>query len=172
LTPIVILSAAALMFSDWLADLSKLGYIGVFAANLIAAAALIVPIPGLALAVAAGAILNPLMVAIAGATGSTIGEFTSYFAGYGSSERVRKVMAENKWYPRAERWVAKKGFITTMALAMIPSPGMDVVGFTCGSMKYPMHKFGLAILLGKFVKFIIAAYIGLLGGSVILDLIG
>ncbi|MDP6512376.1 MAG: hypothetical protein QF878_04155, partial [SAR202 cluster bacterium] len=42
LTPIVILSAAALMFSDWLADLSKLGYIGVFAANLIAAAALIV----------------------------------------------------------------------------------------------------------------------------------
>ena len=172
LAPIVILTVAALVFRDKIEDFGKLGYVGVFGVNLIASAALIIPIPGLAFALAAGAVLNPLIVGAAGGTGSTIGEFTSYIVGSGSSDSVRQRMSENKWYQRTERWLAKRGFLTIFALATIPSPGMDVVGFACGSMKYPIYKFGVAILLGKLVKFITTAYIGLWGSSAILDIFG
>ncbi len=170
LAPIVVLTAAALVFRERLEDFGKVGYVGVFVVNLVASAALVVPIPGLAFALAAGSVLTPWIVGIAGATGSTIGEFTSYFAGTGSRDEIRRMLAENKWYPRIERWLEKRGFVTIFALAIIPSPGMDVVGFACGSMRYRIFKFGLAILLGKLVKFIATAYLGLLGGSAVLEI--
>ena len=72
--------------------------------------------------------------------------------------------------PTHRKMTGQTGVFTIFALAVVPSPGMDVVGFACGSMRYPIHKFGLAILLGKLVKFIVAAYIGLLGSSAFLGI--
>lgn len=72
--------------TSWL-DVRDAGYTGAFIVNLVGSAAVVVPVPGL-FAVCAAATpefgLNFLLLALAGAAGSTIGELSGYLAGYGS----------------------------------------------------------------------------------------
>ena len=86
---VVIVSIVGGTMAWWVSwfDLQDVGYSGVFLVNLVGSAAVVVPVPGLA-AVCAGAAaslgLNFVILAMSGAIGSTIGEFTGYLAGYGA----------------------------------------------------------------------------------------
>jgi membrane protein DedA with SNARE-associated domain len=71
--------------------LDTLGYVGVFLIMLLSSATIILPAPGLAGVVIAGAFLNPFWVGVAGGTGSALGELSGYFAGFGG-----KVIIERK----------------------------------------------------------------------------
>ena len=170
LSPIVLLTVAALAFRPVIQDLHNFGYFGLFLWNVIASGTLIVPLPGLATVFAAASIWNPILVAVAGATGSTLGEGTSYFAGRGSHSTVERVAANYGIYTSIDRWVRRRGAITIFVFAIIPVPFFDVVGFAAGSLKYPVQNFAIACLLGKIVKFSIVAAAGYWGTPMVAGL--
>jgi membrane protein YqaA with SNARE-associated domain len=142
--------------ADWF-DVQDAGYWGAFLVNLVGSAAVVIPVPGLA-AVCAGATgelgLNFVLLALAGAAGSTIGEVTGYLAGYGS----QGVLQKSRYYPRIHRWVVKRGGFALFILAVVPNPLFDIGGIAAGSLGYPISRFFLWVGVGKAIKFLAVAY--------------
>ena len=150
-------------FSIWLARYAGLKYLGIFVLSMAASATLIIPIPGLAMTSAMGAISpdpwDPLWVGIASGLGATIGEFTGYMLGYSG----RMAMPYNKTYERVVGWMAKWGNWTIFLLALIPNPLFDIAGMASGVLKYPAWKFMLIGAAGRLPKHILFSYLGYWG---------
>lgn len=155
--------------TGWL-DVRDAGYTGAFIVNLVGSAAVVVPVPGL-FAVCAAATpefgLNFLLLALAGAAGSTIGELSGYLAGYGS----QGVAQRSKYYQRIHDYVVKRGGFALFVFAAIPNPLFDIGGIAAGSLGYPVSRFLLWVGIGKFVKFLVFAYACRESISWIVDLI-
>ena len=138
-------------------ELQNAGYAGAFVANVIGSASIIVPVPGLAVVCGAAAPslgLNPLVLAVLGGTGSTIGEMTGYLAGYSSQGLV----ARSRHYDRISRWVVRRGGLALFILAAIPNPVFDIAGLASGTLGYPVRKFLVYVWVGKLLKFALIAY--------------
>jgi len=150
-------------FSIWLARYAGLKYLGIFVLSMAASATLIIPIPGLAMTSAMGAISpdpwDPLWVGIASGLGATIGELTGYMLGYSG----RMAMPYNKTYERVVGWMAKWGNWTIFLLALIPNPLFDIAGMASGVLKYPAWKFMLIGAAGRLPKHILFSYLGYWG---------
>ena len=95
-----------------------------------------------------------MLLALAGAVGSTIGELTGYLAGYGSQGIVQK----SRYYSRISNWVARRGGFALFVLAAVPNPLFDIGGIAAGSLGYPISRFLLWVGIGKLVKFLVFAY--------------
>ena len=160
LLPIAAITAYALLFAGDIRDLQNIGYAGVLAANLLASGTFVLPLPGLAVAFGAAAVLNPVLVALAGATGSTVGEMAGYAVGASAHSTFGDRMERNRWYRRVEGWLRRYGALTIVALAATPTPLFDVAGFAAGSLAYPAPRFAAACWLGKTVKFLLVSLAG------------
>jgi membrane protein DedA with SNARE-associated domain len=134
------------------------GYLGVFLTNLICCASILFPVPGEAINIAAGAIMNPLMVALVATIGATIGELTSYLAGYVG----RKITLTGYWekYESAERWMKRYGSFSIFLFALLPILVFDLIGIIAGSTRYPLWKFILACFIGRFIRCVAESYLG------------
>ncbi len=150
-------------FSIWLARYAGLKYVGIFVLSMAASATLIIPIPGLAMTSAMGALSpdpwDPLWVGLASGVGATIGELTGYMLGYSG----RMAMPYNKTYERVVGWMAKWGNWTIFLLALIPNPLFDIAGMASGILKYPAWKFILLGAAGRIPKHILFSYLGYWG---------
>ena len=160
LLPIAGITAYALFFAGDVRDFGSLGYAGVLAANVLASGTFVLPLPGLAVAFGAASVLNPVLVALAGSTGSTIGEMAGYAAGASAHTAVGERMERSRWYGRVEGWVRRYGALTVFALAATPNPLFDVAGFAAGSLQYPPLRFAAACWAGKTVKFLLVSLAG------------
>lgn len=143
------ISAAIYIFRDQIAQLAAWGYLGLFLLNVFGSATLFMPTPLFLTAFAAASVLNPWLVTVVAATGSSIGEITGYVAGLGGTAfidgdgRTQKIRG----------WMSKYGAWALFVLAAIPNPLFDVAGLIAGATKVPLLKFLLAIWAGKLVKF-------------------
>jgi uncharacterized membrane protein YdjX (TVP38/TMEM64 family) len=153
---VIAISAAIIIFRDQLARLMAYGYLGLFLLNVAASATLILPVPGLALAFAAGSSFSPLGVGLAVGCGSTVGELTGYLAGYSG----RGVVENQAQYERVQGWMRRYGLWVIFVLALIPNPLFDVAGIFCGVLRIPAWKFLLAAGVGKVLKATLIAYLG------------
>lgn len=149
--------------SIWLAQYAGLKYIGIFILSAAASATLVIPIPGLAMTSALGAISpdawDPLWVGIASGLGATIGEMTGYLLGYSG----RMAVPYTGTYEKVVGWMAKWGNWTIFLLALIPNPLFDVAGLASGILKYPAWKFMLLGAAGRIPKHIFFSYLGYWG---------
>ena len=133
------------------------GYTGAFVINLIGSASIVVPVPGLAAVCGAAAPavgLNIVLLGLAGAGGSTIGEMTGYLAGYGGQSFVQK----SRYYGTVQSWVMRRGSVALFVLAALPTPFFDIAGIASGSLGYPLKRFLFWVFLGKIIKFILIGY--------------
>jgi membrane protein DedA with SNARE-associated domain len=150
-------------YSIWLAHYAGLKYLGIFILSMAASATLIIPIPGLAMTSALGAISpdawDPLWVGIASGLGATIGELTGYMLGFSG----RMAIPYTKTYEKVVGWMAKWGNWTIFILALIPNPLFDVAGLASGILKYPAWKFLLIGAAGRIPKHIFFSYLGYWG---------
>lgn len=150
-------------FSIWLARYAGLKYAGIFILSMAASATLIIPIPGLAMTSALGAISpdpwDPLWVGVSSGLGATVGELTGYMLGFSG----RMAIPYNKTYEQVVGWMAKWGNWTIFLLALIPNPLFDVAGLASGILKYPAWKFMLLGAAGRIPKHIFFAYLGYWG---------
>ena len=169
--PVVAMTVAVFVFRNDLEDLHTLGYAGIFVANVVGSGSFILPVPGIATVIIGATIWSPLLVALAGGTGSTIGELAAYLAGVGSYGAVRRVAGRSRWYvtwySRLRGWIEARGMITIFIFAATPNPFFDIAGFAAGSMRYPLSRFTAACWLGKMVKYGVVSYAAFWGADMI-----
>jgi uncharacterized membrane protein YdjX (TVP38/TMEM64 family) len=166
LTVVVIAAAlvAAVYYRDDLQELEGYGYAAVFLAGLISNATLILPLPGLAVSSALGAVFNPFIVGAVGGLGQALGELTGYLAGYSGQTWVD----ENRTYDRLARWTQQHGTLAIFVLAIIPNPVFDLGGIAAGALRMPLWRFLASCAAGKIIKNVVFA----LGGDWVGSLAG
>ena len=152
----LIVGLIAFFFGQRFTNLNNLGYFGIFLANLIGSATVLLPLPSLVATLAGGVLLNPFLSGVVSALGSSIGEMTAYFAGKGGKGLVNS----NKNVQKFERWMAKYGLWTIFVLAAIPNPVFDAAGIVAGATGISIKKFFVIVFAGKLIKFLIVAYAG------------
>jgi membrane protein YqaA with SNARE-associated domain len=153
---VALLSIAIFYYGPQISQLGGYGYPGLFLINLAASATLILPAPGIALAFAAGAHLNPFLVGVAVGLGSAIGELTGYLAGISG----RAVVGDSPRMLRVQHLMRSYGLLVIFALSLVPNPLFDVAGITAGAMRMPVWQFLLAATAGKTIKAALLAFAG------------
>ncbi|MCJ7625849.1 MAG: hypothetical protein MUO76_20345, partial [Anaerolineaceae bacterium] len=71
-----------LSIREHIQHLEKYGYPGVFFMNLLSSATVLVPVPGVLVTSAMGAVFNPFWIAVAAGMGAGLGELSGYLAGF------------------------------------------------------------------------------------------
>lgn len=148
---------------DRISHLDIYGYPGVFLVSLLANATVILPLPGVIITSAMGAVFNPFWVALAAGSGAALGELSGFFAGFSGQAVVERI----DWHIRLKYWMKKYGDITILVLALVPNPIFDIAGITAGALKMPLYRFLIWCWLGKVIKMLLFAY----GGATLLDAI-
>ena len=152
LAVLAIMGAAFLLHEKL--SLDELAYGGLGLTVLLASGGLVLPIPSLAAACAAGASLNPFYVGLVAGSAGTLGELSSYFLGYSG----RGVLDRSRLYHRMEGWMRRRGWLLLFLVSLIPNPIFDLVGIAAGALRYSIWRFLSVVWVGKLSKFLIFAY--------------
>ena len=171
----LLVSILAFLFFFLDLDLSQLrqfGYLGIFLISLIGSASVVLPLPGAAVVVGSGQVVDDvlgipffLIVGVVAGLGETIGELTGYAAGVGGS-----VMLENRpAYRWLDGWMRRNGVGTIFILSVIPNPIFDVAGFMAGAVRMSFWTFFVSVFVGKTIKSTLLALGGDIGLKAILD---
>lgn len=156
LLAVVGLSVFVYSIRDQAETLAVYGYPGIFILAFLSYATVILPAPGVAVVFTMGAVLNPMLVALAAGAGASLGEISGYLVGFSSQAIVER----SPWYNRIENGMKRFGGWAVFALAAIPNPAFDLAGAVAGSMKMPVWKFLIFAWLGETTKMIFFAYAG------------
>jgi len=141
-----------------LEEYSFYAYVAVFLITLISSATVLVPAPGLAFVLAAAAKWNPAVVAVMASLGSTLGEISAYYVGYGGRRLIRP--ERSQYFQRAEQWMKRYGSVTIFFFAFIPFLMFDLAGIAAGALRLPVWKFLLACWLGRVPRSFLECYLG------------
>ena len=140
-------------------DYAWLAYLIVFTASLVANLTILVLVPfAVSFMVAAASQWNPILVALVASVGGTIGELSSYYVGYLGKQLA--VTENNVWFVKVEGWIRRYGMWAISFLALQPLIPFDVGGLIVGAARMPVWKYQLAIILGKFPKYIVVTFAG------------
>jgi membrane protein YqaA with SNARE-associated domain len=155
--------------SQFLQQLTQFGYFGIFLMSLIGASSIIIPIPYTIIIFLIAKQYDPILLAIAGGTGATLGEFTGYILGfYGqkilSEERKRKMEYMVKLF-------GHYGPLAIFIFALTPLPD-DLLFIPLGILRYKPIKAFIPAILGKMVMVYLLAYFGRIGSDIILLIFG
>ncbi|MCX7671509.1 MAG: VTT domain-containing protein [Anaerolineae bacterium] len=152
----VAISVTIVAFREQVARLGAFGYPGLFLVNVFTSATVFLPMPGLALAFAAGASLNPWLVGLAVGSGAAVGELTGYLAGYSG----QGLLENNPTGQRIQRWMRRYGVGVLFVMAVIPNPFFDAAGMVAGILRVPVHHFLAACWSGNVIKATTIALVG------------
>ena len=137
-------------FSQW-------GYLSSFLISLIGSATVILPAPGLALILALGAHLNPVLLGVVAGFGSGLGELSGYLAGKAGRNLVSRQGRFNSiLHHMTTRYTSPVLFF----LAILPLPVFDFAGILAGALRMPILRFLTIVISGKIIKHVGAAYLG------------
>lgn len=156
---ILALTVAIFVYRDQLEGLYQYGYAGVFIVNLMASGTVLIPAPGILFTYAIAAVLNPLWVAIASATGATLGELSGYGAGVSGQAVIGNTKLYQKLYDLMQNHTKLTNIILLVA-ATIPNPFFDLVGMAAGALRLPVLRFLCITYIGNTIKMIAVAYAG------------
>ena len=153
---VLVLIATIIHLSDRLPNYKSVGYVGIFVLSFVGSASILVPVPGIASVCAGPGLLElfPLGVALLASLAECIGELTGYLIGFSG----RGFAENNRFYPRIERWMQRRGGIALLIASSIPNPLFDLVGIAAGTLRYPVWQFLMAVWAGKLIKSMTIAY--------------
>ena len=143
---------------QWVLRFGRWGYLGAFFISLIASATIILPAPGIAVVVAMGGALDPILLGIVAGVGSAIGELSGYLAGAGGRALVPQ--KQQHWFDRIHRLTDRYGAFILGFLAAIPFPLFDLAGVVAGVLRMRITTFLAAVSVGKSIKYIILILVG------------
>jgi uncharacterized membrane protein YdjX (TVP38/TMEM64 family) len=126
----------------------------------------ILPLPfAISIMIAMATQWNPVLIALFGSLGASIGEFSGYLIGY-LGKRIA-IPGETRWFKMMQNWILRYGWWAVAFLSFQPILPFEVGGIIAGIVKMPVKKFLPALWLGKFPKYLILIY----GGTAIFRLI-
>lgn len=144
---IVGFSLLAFLMHDAVQKYAPVSYLGVLLVCFIANASVLLPAPSILVVVQYSMVLNPLLTALCGAIGATLGEMTGYLAGaHGGNLLALKVRK------KVLSVMPKHPYLVVFCFSLIPLPVFDIVGLIAGAMKLNQAKFFATCLAGKLIK--------------------
>ncbi len=139
-------------------SLRSLGLIGVFLINFFGSATVFLPAPGLISVGISATQSHPLLVAIIGALGASLGEGTTFLFGYTSNKFLN--LEKHKFIKRFKTKVFDRwGEIVVLVFAFVPNPVFDGIGIIAGLSKFPVKKFLILTFIGRLSRYIVIAYV-------------
>jgi len=157
---VVAITVVLFLFRDRVAGLGSYGYLGAFLISLVSNATIILPVPGIIALFALATTLNPVLVALVGAAGGTLGEITGFLAGYGGRGIVKR---RGRTYALTENWMRRWGGWAIFVFAAAPIPLLDIAGVVAGIIRYPLWRFLLIAWVGKSIKYVVLVLAGAWG---------
>lgn len=149
---------------------AQFGYFGVFLVSLVGTMAIVVPIPYTLVILGLGAAgWDPLLLTIAGGSGSAIGELAGYFLGYYG----RRIISEER-QRKMDYFLKLFGKYTPAAIfifALTPLPD-DLLFIPLGILQYSLFKAFIPAILGKTLMCYILATFGKIYGDLLTLLFG
>lgn len=156
---LLLLSRMETYFQRSLVGLDYYAYAVVFLVTLVGSASVVLPMPGLALVLAAATLYNPLWVALFASVGSTLGEVTAYALGaWGGKALLHR--RRPQLYHRAEAWARRYGLGAVFFFALVPLMVFDLVGIAAGALRLPLWQFFLAVWAARLPRSFIEVYSG------------
>lgn len=150
---ILILGTSIIIFllRNRIQNASNIGYLGLTLICFLANSTVMLPSPSLMIAASCALILNPVLVAVCAAFGSTLGEFVGYAFGSVSkdlSPKFKKVVDKvtNKIHTPC---------LLVFIFAVLPLPLFDIVGVYSGGTRMKLTRFFPACFVGKFIKLLL-----------------
>ncbi len=131
-------------------DYEIIGFPVLWFVSFIGAASIFLPVPGLAAVCTSGAteLGNPLIVGLVAGTAESLGEMTSYLAGFSGKNFFKR----SRFYLRIQGLLDRFGLLVIFLGSVIPNPLFDFVGIISGSTGFPMRRFILTVFIGKTLK--------------------
>ena len=156
-----------------LAALKPLGVWGIGALAVIDSAAIPVPIDALLIDYVANDHKRFLLYCFMGALGSAVGSLLPYYLGRAGGELFLLKRINRQRYERMRDRFEKQEFLAIMIPAMMPPPmPVKLFEFAAGVFEMKSLWFFSAILVGKFLRFLVWAIITITYGPAILGTIG
>lgn len=144
---IVGFSLLAFLMRDAVQKYAPVSYLGVLLVCFIANASVLLSAPSILVVVQYSMVLNPMLTALCGAIGATLGEMTGYLAGaHGGNLLASKIRK------KVISVMPKHPYLVVFCFSLIPLPVFDIVGLIAGAMKLNQAKFFASCLLGKIIK--------------------
>lgn len=138
-------------------ELRSFGLVGVFFINLVGSATIFLPAPGLLSVGISATQSDPLLVAVIGALGASLGEGTTFLFGYTSNKLLELEKHKFiKWFKK--RIFDKWGSAVILFFAFTPNPVFDGIGIIAGLSKYPIKKFIVLTFIGRLLRYVVIAY--------------
>jgi membrane protein YqaA with SNARE-associated domain len=131
------------------AFLNTFGYPGVLLISFVGSIVIFVPIPYFPILIAAAfnQHLDPNLISLSGAVGTTAAKIIIFYASYYESD-ILKFRKKRSILP-LERLLSRYAWVGAFTAALIPIP--DFVSVPLGITKYSAWKFATAIFTGKFI---------------------
>jgi len=119
----------------------------------------VLPLPfGVSIMLVAATRWNPVLVALVGSLGASLGEFSAYL--FGSLGKKIAINDDTPGYTMIRRWITRYGMWAIAFLSFQPVLPIEIGGFIAGLAKMPIRKFLPALWIGKFPKYLILIYLG------------
>lgn len=169
------MAGAVIYFWEFIRALEGYGYMGAFLISILGGAAIIVPVPMLAVVFALGGVLTyPVLVGVAAGFGETLGALTIYMTGYGGGavlydskhSRIQAV------YLRVMRFMERRGSLALFVLSAVLNPFFYPAALAAGAMRFGIQRYFLICWAGKTIKGLTVAYAGYWGLRGLLRMLG
>jgi membrane protein YqaA with SNARE-associated domain len=139
--------------------LGHLAYLVVFGVTLASNASILVPVHiHVAVMMAAALYWNPVLIALIASIAGTIGEISGYYAGYFGKRIIH--IENTPGYERLAGWMKRYGPWGVFLITLQPILPVDIAGLLAGVSKLPLRKFFLPSWAGKFLKYLVAVFLG------------
>jgi membrane protein YqaA with SNARE-associated domain len=155
---ITVISFLLALNPEWVMGFGHWGYVGAFFISLIASATIILPAPGIAVVIAMGGALDPVLLGIVAGLGSAVGELSGYLAG--ASGRALIPSHRRTQFEQLHRLTDRYGALLLLLLSAIPFPLFDFAGIIAGMLRMPIWTFLATVATGKSIKYIILIILG------------
>lgn len=143
---------------QWVMRFGHWGYLGAFLISLVASATIILPAPGIAVVIAMGTALDPILLGLVSGLGSAVGELSGYAAGTGGRALIPS--SRRQQFEQLHRLTERYGALLLFVLAALPFPLFDFAGIIAGMLRIRVTTFLVTVAAGKSIKYIVMILLG------------
>lgn len=158
----IALCVVAVLYWEYIKNVSHYGYLGVFVISIFAGATVLVPIPGIIVVFTMGSILHPAIVGVVSGLGEAVGSIGIYLSGY-SGQRVMQSLDNHSIFARFSDWIRRRGSIAVFLMSAILNPLFYPFTAIAGMLRFGLVRFFFLCWGGKSVKNMVIAYAGFFG---------
>jgi membrane protein YqaA with SNARE-associated domain len=186
----IIVSVVGSVFLIWnweyISQLERQGYLGLFVISIFAGSPIPVPTPSMILTFTLGSFLNPVLVGVISGFGNGVGNALIFWTGRGGHIFFKNIFASassrepprtriGRFFQRLSRipdFARRRVLIAVFVLSIYPNPVLTPMILGMGAMRFKFWKFFLTIWAGKTVQCLILSYLGYYGLRSLLSYFG